>query len=767
MPLMLLVLALWLPLAAAAAEATPGFVGSARCGHCHAAELKSWRGSDHDLAMTEASPKTVLGDFNDAEFTAHGVTSRFYKKNGQFFVHTDGPDGKLHDYQIRYTFGWYPLQQYLIEFPRGRLQSLGIAWDSRPTQAGGQRWFHLYPAEDLKPGDPLHWTGRDQTWNYQCAECHSTHLKKNYDLATDSYKTTWAEIDVACEACHGPGSEHVARAEAARRGELPSTAAGEGLVVDLADRDGATWVIDEANGKPHRTKPRKSHTQIELCARCHSRRGQIWDDYQYGKPLYQTHRLALLEEPLYFPDGQIKGEVYVYGSFLQSRMYRAGVTCSDCHDSHSLKRRAEGNALCGRCHQPARYDSTTHHHHRKDSPGAACTACHMPKRTYMVVDRRADHSLRVPRPDLSLSLGVPNACNGCHTDRSVQWAADTVNRWYPDSTHRGPHFGQALRAAQVGAPDAAARLLALAGDPTQPAIARATALERLRDEARPEQLFTVRRLLTDEDALVRAAAVHYLEATDLRTRVDLAWPLLDDPARTVRLEAVRVLAPLMRQGLPDTYRDKLARALDDYAAAQAVSAERPESQLNLGLLALARGAPDQAESAYRTALRLDPSFAPAYVNLADLYRQTGRDHEGEAILRSGIEKVAGAADLHYSLGLLLVRAKRPEEAARELERAWRLASANARYGYVYGLALQSLGRQMEALAVLRQALEQDPGDREVLVALATLSRDAGDLTAARGYAARLAERYPEDPDAQALLQTLTGADKGGDNAQSE
>jgi hypothetical protein len=220
----------------------------------------------------------------------------------------------------------------------------------------------------------------------------------------------------------------------------------------------------------------------------------------------------------------------VYGSFLQSRMYRAGVTCSDCHDPHSLKRRAEGNALCGRCHQPARYDSTAHHHHPKGSPGAACTACHMPKRTYMVVDQRADHSLRVPRPDLSLSLGVPNACNGCHTDRSVQWAADTVNRWYPDSTHRGPHFGQALHAAQTGAPDAAARLLALAGDPTQPAIARATALERLQNEARPEQLFTVRRLLTDEDALVRAAAVHYLEATDLRTRVDLGWPLLDDPA---------------------------------------------------------------------------------------------------------------------------------------------------------------------------------------------------------------------------------------------
>jgi tetratricopeptide (TPR) repeat protein len=699
----------------AADDSPAGYVGSERCAQCHEAEAKAWRGSHHDLAMTEASEETVLGDFNDAEITAHGVTSRFYRKEGGFYVRTDGPDGALHDYPIRYTFGWYPLQQYLIEFPRGHFQSLGLAWDSRSGEEGGQRWFHLYPDEELRPGDPLHWTSRDQTWNYQCAECHSTNLKKNYDLATDSYNTTWNEIDVACEACHGPGSNHAAWADAKAKGEEIPVAGHLGLMVDLADRDEAAWVIDETSGKPRRTRPRQSHTQIELCARCHSRRGQIWEEYTYGKPLHETHRPALLEEHLYFPDGQIKDEVYVYGSFIQSSMYRAGVTCKDCHEPHSQKRYAEGNALCARCHLQERYDTAAHHKHPQDSTGAACTACHMPQRTYMVNDDRADHSMRVPRPDLSLSLGTPNACNGCHADQTTQWAADAVEKWYPDSAYRGDHFGQALWAAQTGAGDAARRLLALAGDESQPGIARATAVERLGERPAPDHLFTVQRLLVDTDPLVRAAAVHYMAQTDLATRVDQVWPLLEDPARIVRLEVERVLAPVMRQRLPEKYRTQLQAALAEYARAQAVNADRPESHLNMGLMYLSQGLLREAEQAYLTALRLDPAFGPGYVNLSDLYRQTDRDKAGEALLRKGMSAVADSPDLHHALGLLLVRQKRMQESIEQLRRAAELAPERSRYAYVHALALQSVGEAEQAARVLRQALERDPANREIQV----------------------------------------------------
>ncbi len=451
-----------------------GYVGAALCGECHPKELEAWKGSYHDLAMKEATPETVLGDFADAEVEAHGVRSRFFRRDGGFFVHTDGPEGVLRDYPIRYTFGWYPLQQYLIEFPGGRLQSLGLAWDSRPQEQGGQRWFHLYPDEPMDHRNPLHWTAADQTWNYQCADCHSTDLRKRYDPERNAYDTRYAEINVACEACHGPGVRHVewARAYAAGQAEpgkgraqgsqegAARDAASRGLLVDLKDRDGGIWQIDPQTGQPKRSVPRplqgSAQVQTQTCAQCHSRRGRIWNELTPGEPLHQGFRLALLEPSLYFPDGQIKDEVYVFGSFIQSRMYHQGVVCGDCHDPHSLKLHAEGNAVCARCHVANRYDSTEHHRHQPGSAGATCVACHMAQRTYMVVDERADHSMRVPRPDLTLKIGTPNACNGCHQDKDAAWAAAAVEGWYPDAAHRGAHFGEALHAADTQAPAAVA-----------------------------------------------------------------------------------------------------------------------------------------------------------------------------------------------------------------------------------------------------------------------------------------------------------------------
>lgn len=252
-------------------------IGSTRCAQCHQAEADAWRGSHHDLAMAEATEQTVLGDFSGAEVEAHKITSRFYRKDGGFFVRTDGPDGKPGDYRIRYTFGWYPLQQYLIEFPRGRLQALGLAWDSRSKADGGQRWFHLYPDEDMDFQHPLHWTGRDQTWNYQCAECHSTNLKKRYDVFSDSYATIFDEINVACEACHGPGSAHANWAQLEAEDPKREGDAAKGLVVDLTDARGGRWDIDPESGKPRPTMPREGSVETGVCARCHSRRGQISD----------------------------------------------------------------------------------------------------------------------------------------------------------------------------------------------------------------------------------------------------------------------------------------------------------------------------------------------------------------------------------------------------------------------------------------------------------------------------------------------------------
>jgi len=385
-------------------SAAADYVGSEVCAACHAAEADAWRGSHHDLAMQPATPDTVLGNFAEQEISQNGRTTRFLTRDGRFFVETDGAGGAPVTVDVAYTFGIEPLQQYLVALLGGRYQVLPAFWDTRPESQGGQRWADIH-GFDVAHDDPLHWTGPQQNWNHMCASCHSTGLVKGYDATSDSFATRWVEIDVACEACHGHGAAHAAWAED-----------GSGEAMGLANPlgDDSTWVFDDGQVNARRSVPRESQREFETCAACHSRRNSLTDGHDAGAPFHDGFRLALLEESLYDADGQIDAEVFVAGSFLQSRMYAAGVTCGDCHEPHSLTLRAEGNALCGQCHRAERYDRTSHHRH-EGGAGTQCVDCHMPAKTYMTIDPRRDHSFRVPRPDLSVRLGTRNACTGCHT----------------------------------------------------------------------------------------------------------------------------------------------------------------------------------------------------------------------------------------------------------------------------------------------------------------------------------------------------------------
>jgi tetratricopeptide (TPR) repeat protein len=684
------------------------YVGRQACVGCHAGQDRLWQGSHHDLAMQEANEEAVLGDFRDAEFRKDGVVSRFFRQDGHYLVRTDGPDGGLADFEIKYTFGFTPLQQYLVELPGGRLQALSIAWDSRPKAQGGQRWFHLYPDEKIDYKDELHWTKRSQNWNYMCAECHSTNLQKNYDPASRAYRTTASEIDVACEACHGPGSDHVAWA-GRKPGFERIDARTRGLTVLLNERQKIQWTIDPASGNAHRNISRSSEREIQVCARCHARRAQLAGDYRHG-PLMDTHLPSLLQETLYHADGQIEGEVYEYGSFLQSRMYAAGVTCSDCHEPHSLKLRAPGNGACLQCHSQSRYDTDKHHFHAAGSGDAQCVNCHMPAKTYMVVDPRRDHSFRVPRPDLSVRFETPNACANCHADRPARWAADKVRQWYGHDPKGHQDYAETLHAARTRAKDAETRLIALLRDKDQPAIARATAASELSQWLSGTSLPALAEALGDADPQVRAAAVEALAPLPPERLWQLAHPLLRDPARAVRMLAASALAGIPVEQVPPDERANLGRAIDEYLASLRFNADEPAAQVNLGNFHAARGEFAEAEQPYREALAIDPDWLPAYVNLADLYRQTNRDREGEALLREGLTRQPKAAVLHHSLGLLLVRQKHLPEALASLKQAMELAPDDARFSYVYAVALHGAGHMREAKAAVEASLKRAPGD---------------------------------------------------------
>jgi len=708
------------------------FVGSKKCMDCHKIEYDKWRGSHHDLAMDEANQTTVLADFDNAVFEYSGVTSRFFRKDNQFFVQTQGPDGKMGEFERKYTFGVDPLQQYLVPFPGGRLQCLPLAWDAKE-----KKWYHLYPDEPIDPGDWLYWTNAGQNWNGMCAECHSTNLKKNYDYKNDSYQTTWSDIDVGCEACHGPGSRHVAWAE------MPNMARPQTVYnYELEVKSGGI----------------SSRDLVELCAPCHSRRAAL-GDYTHSEPdLLDSLLPSLLEEGMYFPDGQILEEDYVYGSFTQSKMYDRDVRCSDCHDVHSLKLIKEGNALCLQCHRGEIYDTKDHHFHKKKGEegeciksadgrlqfdvgsGAECVQCHMPGRYYMGIDYRPDHSIRIPRPDLSSKLGTPNACKRCHIDKTDKWSDEYITKWYGPG--RRPHYGTILDAGRKRVPEVKKDLIKLAGDQLFPVIVRATALSLLNSYPGKETTRAFEVALMDKEALIRRTAVDSLRLEDPGKQINLIVPMLYDPVKAVRIEAARSLAPIAEGQLSEEQTRVFQAALREYQATMEYAADFAYALYNLGNLNTSMHQPEKAIKNYRAAIRIDDQFYPAKVNLAMLYNQEGRNDEAESLLRDVVTSHPELHEVEYSLGLLLAEKKAYDEAAVYLKRAARGMPGRARIHYNLGLLLQHLKRDSEAEVALARAMTLEPDNMDYLYALTEYYLKRGKFQEAKPIAEQMVARHP-------------------------
>ncbi len=720
------------------ADAEAAYVGRQSCVECHRKQSEKFAGSHHDHAMDLATPETVLGDFNNATLEHDGIVSRMFRRGDQFMVHTEGPDGQLQDFQVKYVFGLTPLQQYMVEFDRteavgeneiARLQVLRISWDTE-----NKRWFYLRPPDvpdKLAADDPLHWTGIAQRWQTMCAECHSTNLVRGFDDQDLTYHTTFSEIDVSCEACHGPASLHL----------------------ELAQRRSLFWDRHHGYGLA-KLKGEDTEPQLQACAPCHSRRGLLDADYQAGDAFCDHFNLELLREQTYFADGQIKDEDYVYGSFIQSRMYHKNIRCTDCHDPHSLQLKYPGNATCTSCHQHAagKYDTPAHHHHAVGSPGASCVNCHMPTRTYMDVDPRRDHSLRIPRPDLSVSLGTPNACSGCHVadqlpkvdaaqrdslveyadwqaaaeagDETLaalmretdEWCDAACEQWYGAERRRDPHFAEAITAFRRGDADGVDQLLRIAVQPNlqTPAIARATALDELTagGSAVVRSLETAEQLLADpqQEPIVRAAAIRLLAASPLSPPA--MWrqlqPSLGSDTRLERHEAAVALAqPAVYHQLSAPQRRQLDTALLEVREALLAANDRAGAHISWALLCEQRGLEAQAISAYETAIRVEPLRTGARPNLAALLEQMAQRDAGRASPETLQRRRARAQQL------------RSEELPL-LERDAGLVPDNAFLQYRLGLAYYLDGQIDAALAKLKRAVELSPDDANYQQALQLL-----------------------------------------------
>jgi predicted CXXCH cytochrome family protein len=728
---------------------TATYVGSQSCQSCHADQQNLWGGSHHAQAIQPATEQTVLGNFANTTFTYHDIQSRFYRKGEDFIIRTDGPDGKLTDYKVSYTFGVYPLQQYLVQFPGGRMQVIPIAWDARQKQEGGQRWFHLYPNEKIDFTDQLHWTGPYQNWNMMCAECHSTALRKNWNPEQKAYHTEWKELSVGCESCHGPASGHIEWVKSADKqseNALKAQNALKGFAFNLNSRWSSDWQF--ANNAPIAHRVSAPNAAIEnVCAACHARASQLTDGWNASPAdeFTQHHNPSLLTEPLFWATGEQRDEVYVWNTFHASKMYANGVTCVDCHNPHSGKLLASDNALCGRCHSAAVFDSPKHHFHQASTAGAQCVSCHMPTRTYMGVDERRDHSFQVPRPDLSLTTQSPNACVTCHTRQTNQWAVKALDQWYGPQWKQKPHWANAFHQASTGKPEAAQALLTLAKDTRQPAIVRASSVSLLGSQASPEAINMAQFLMQDASPKVRAEAVKLLEALEPAERWRIAHGLLEDANRMVRTETVATLADVSVAQLSPAEQQQWSRAAAEYEQSLRLHSDFPSNASQLGVFYLRQQRLVEAYPWLVRAIELDKRFEAGYVNLADYYRLTGEDGKAIELLSGSLALIPKGAGVRYALALAHVRLGQKAQAVALLKEAVRLSPGNAEYAYVYAVALHDTQGPQAAIATLKQALQRLPGNRQLLQVLIGWLIQTRNASEAREYTALYASLYPSDP----------------------
>ncbi|MFO0994549.1 MAG: tetratricopeptide repeat protein [Hyphomicrobiales bacterium] len=714
-PVFAALLALVLSLGVAHAASEPNYVGVETCRSCHTSEVKSWEDSHHGWALRLPTPENVLGDFKDVKFEFKGITSRFFTKDGKYFVETDGADGNLQVFEIKYTVGVTPLQQYLVDTGNGHLQALDIAWDTI-----AKRWYHLYPNEDVTAGNGLHWTGPYKNWQARCAVCHQTDFQKNYSEKDQSYHSTWKDLTVACEACHGPGEAHVAWAK------------------DRAKFDASAFLDIDALGFSKPKGPTKQAIEENMCGPCHSRREPL----DANSTLPQSHlgdhfNLSTLSNGLYFADGQQHDEVYILGSFLQSKMHEKGVTCSNCHDPHSAKLLFEGNAVCTQCHNETGraefptlkkrlYDSPEHTRHKAGSDAAQCVNCHMPLRNYMIVDGRRDHFFRVPDPMLSEKAGSPDACLTCHDKQKAAWAAEHIAKWGPPHVTKATAYGEAFAKARGTGLDPKTKdnLVAIALDQSQPAIVRATAAREIADQLLPADLAKLGALLKDESDLVRAAGARLQRQASPPERAKALTPLLSDPVKSVRLAAVLELTTI-GEAMPKADLPLLVKVLDELRATYEARADFPETQMAMGGLAMTNRNWQAAEAAFQQASTMDPQLAEAWL--------------ARARIRAALGDVPGATQI--------------------LVEAHATNSDNVQIANELASLLVSQGQGDAAIPLLRQVLDAYPDERDVRVTLAAALLRANKLTEARIEIDKLLAVAPTDANVlmlHAFQQLLTG-----------
>ncbi len=699
------------------------FIGSENCRECHKSQFEMWENSHHEKAMQMANRETILAQFEGETFKSQGITSRFFKKENDFYVNTEGPDGKYHDYKIIYSFGIMPLQQYIVQFPDGKYQCLRTAWDTIKN-----RWFDLYPDFKIVHSEWLHWSKGGLNWNSMCSDCHSTNVRKNYNENSEDYNTKFSVVNVSCEACHGPGKKHVEE------------------VKSLGSK------YNSINGYMQMTSKTSPTELVDQCARCHMRREQISEGFNFEGTMLDHYFPQLIESPVYHPDGQILDEDYVYGSFIQSKMYQNNVSCNNCHDSHSLKLKFDGNKLCFQCHESLKYDTTSHHFHEGIQEATKCINCHMTGKIYMGNDFRRDHSFRIPRPDLSIKYNTPNACTQCHTGKDNEWAWEAFKKQYgvPDYTH----FSEKLAPGIVRDPNAHAALLELVRDHTQPEVARASAVKAISNYGTQNNIDSFIMLLNDESPLVRGATIDVLSEIKSLDFMSYLLPILKDKKRAVRIKAFYALGALPENQIPIEYIEAYKKVKEEFTAYLKINADFSGGQAKKASYYEKKGNLLKAKESYKKALKIDYNNNIVRSNLANLYYSLGETENSENTFREIIGQEPKFGYSYYSLALLLAELERIDDAIIEMENAYKLMPSNVKVIYNLSLLHEKKGNIRKAEKTLIEGLKFNPENEDLLYALSFHYLTHKQKQEALKFTRKIIKLYPNKPVYQNLMNKV-------------
>lgn len=686
-----------------------------QCAQCHREAFDSWLTSQHAWANRWLDPiKDEAAFAKDVSFSIGASRATISRNKGKPILSWKEPGEQAHLFFPEAVIGVAPLWQYLVLTPGGRWQVFPQAWDP-----AAREWFHVFGEETRDPQDWGHWFNRGNNWNSQCASCHMTGFEKGYNPQTDAYHSRWRGMGVSCLQCHGEMKGH------------PEA----GAVVD-------------------KTAAKTPGRDQDTCASCHSRREELTGRFHPGESFEDHYRIVLADqEGVYYPDGQVRQENFEYGSLLMSRMGMKGVTCLDCHNPHSgkLLLPVENNALCLSCHQaPGRrsaipIEPLAHSHHPTGSKGNLCIECHMPVTKYMMRDPRRDHGFTVPDPLLTQELGIPNACNRCHSDRSTEWAIEWTKKWYgskPDRPSR--RRARAIARAHKRDADVVPELTSLLEKEENPAW-RAVLLSLLSPWSQdPRVRKHLQDALRSDHAWVRSAALRSLR--EVPESFEETASLQNDPSRLVRVDAL--WSSVVQGKTPGSGLQELVHYLEH-------NADQPQGALKQAQFAVARGEKDKAELWIRKAADWDRSSAYAQFMKGQVLNLLGKNMEALGAFQDAHRLEPENADYTYSLGLLFAELNRSREAQEFLKKTVQLDPSFGRAWYNLGLAYAQSGDVELALRALAKAEVLLADSPEPAYAIATIVLRRGDKAKAEEALGRSLARNPQFPPALELRSRIS------------